>query len=175
MFESIYETVILENTRFIFHTNFSGDPTQDRFGSSARKATIIIPNPEVAHALIDAGYNVKTTKPRQDDDPESFVPEYFVSIQAKYRTQAGVPVQNPPLIYLVTGKKKELLTEETISLLDGIRAKNVDVELNQYLNKTTGRKSLFIRKMYFDQVVDEDPFAAKYNYTDEDDGEDVPF
>lgn len=168
MFESINEPVDLRNTRFIFHTNFAGDPTKDAFGSNLRKATIIIPDADVAHALIDAGYNVKTTKPRRDDDPETFEPEYYIQIQAKYRTYQGVEVQYPPKIVLVSGNNSTDLTEETIGILDNIRVKNVKVRLNQYFNKMTNKKSLFIKIMYVEQNVDEDPFASDYEFNGDD-------
>ena len=35
--------ITIENTRFIFATNFSGDPERDTYGDDSRKANIIIP------------------------------------------------------------------------------------------------------------------------------------
>ena len=46
-------TIAIDNTRFIFQTNFSGDPNNDRFGDSRRKANIMIPDPEQAKDLIN--------------------------------------------------------------------------------------------------------------------------
>ena len=54
--------VAIENTKFIFMTNFSGDPKRDNFGSSRRKANLIIPTEEQAKDLADAGFKVKCTK-----------------------------------------------------------------------------------------------------------------
>ena len=36
----IGKTIAIDNTRFIFATNFSGDPTKDRFGDARRKANM---------------------------------------------------------------------------------------------------------------------------------------
>ena len=51
--------VVLEDTKFIFKTNFAGDPNEDRFRSTKRRGNIIIPDIEMAQALLDAGFKVK--------------------------------------------------------------------------------------------------------------------
>lgn len=152
--------ITVENTNFIYRTNFSGDPERDRFGSDARKANIIIPDPEQAMELMDAGFNVKKTKPREDSD-EEFVPSYFVSVNVNYDTEW------PPKIYLVSGDSKELLDEESIGILDTCYVLNVNVVLNPYQNKLTGRNSLYVRTMYVEQDVESDPFARRYSFNDE--------
>lgn len=43
------------------------------------------------------------TRPRQDEDPSEFIPEYFVTVLLKYRNRAGQPVKYPPKVYLVSG------------------------------------------------------------------------
>lgn len=60
--------VIIEGAKFIYDTNFSGDPKRDRFGNDQRKANLIIPDIEQARRLIDEGYNVKLTKPREGEE-----------------------------------------------------------------------------------------------------------
>ena len=93
----IGKTIAVDNTRFIFQTNFSGDPANDRFNDARRKASIVIPDPEQARDLIKAGFKVRETRPRQDDDPQSFVPEYFVTGVLMYRTRSGAPVKSSSL------------------------------------------------------------------------------
>jgi len=53
--------VNIDNTRFIFDTNFSGDPARDRYGSPKRRVNVVIPTEEKAQQLIDMGVNVKQT------------------------------------------------------------------------------------------------------------------
>ena len=50
--------VNIDNTRFIFDTNFSGDPNRDRYGSSRRRVNVVIPTEEQAQQLIEVGLNV---------------------------------------------------------------------------------------------------------------------
>lgn len=148
--------VNIENTRFIFMTNFSGDPERDNFGSDARKANLVIPDYDQAMELIDQGFNVRATKPRQDDE-EDFVPTYFISVNANYDTDW------PPKIYLVTGDEEpRLLDEESVGIIDKCYVLNVNAVLNPYENQRTGRKSLYVRTMYVEQDIEDDPYASRY-------------
>ena len=162
--------ISIENTRFIFRTNFSGDPDRDTYGNDARRANIIIPDPDMAEALREEGFNVKPTKPRPGFEDE-FVPEYYVAIGVNYDTKW------PPKIYLVSGNADPvLLDEESVGSLDMCYVRNVDVVLNPYTNQRTGRKSLYVRTMYVVQDIDDDPFASRYRRRmDEDDDGQLPF
>lgn len=155
--------ISIENTKFIYRTNFSGDPTRDTFGSDARKANIIIPDHMQARELIDAGFNVRATKPKPGEE-EDFVPTYFVSINVNYDTDW------PPKIYLVSGNAKPVeLNEETIDILDKCYVLNVNAVLNPYVNKRTGKSSLYVRTLYVEQDIEDDPFAHRYfNDNDQD-------
>ena len=55
-----------------------------------------------------------------------------------------------------------LLDEESIGILDKIYVLNVDVVLNPYHNARTNRNSLYVKTMYVEQSVEDDPFAGKY-------------
>lgn len=153
-------SIIIENTRFIYRTNLSGDPKRDGFGSDARRCNILIPIIDQANELAEQGFNIKETKPRTGEE-EGFLPEYFVSVKANY--DSGWP----PLIRLVSGNNPPTtLDEESVELIDKLADDkcigNVNVTLNPYINKTTGRKSLYIKVMYVEQDFSSDPFASKY-------------
>ena len=110
--------------------------------------------------MIDDGFNVKETKPRAGEE-EDFVPEFFVSVRANYDTG------RPPIIRLVSGDNKPVtLDEESVALVDKLADDkcigNVNATLNPYINKTTGRKSLYIKVMYVEQDFSSDPFASRY-------------
>ena len=172
-------TIAIDNTRFIFQTNFSGDPNNDRFGDSRRKANIMIPDPEQAKDLMKAGFKVRETKPRPDEDPRDFVPEYFVTGILMYRTRGGSPVKYQPKVYLVSGDNEPmLLDEDTVSCIDQMRVKNVNVILNPYeYDPLNHGMSLYIRTMYVEQDLDDDPYVARYRkrHPDEDEQDDMPF
>lgn len=160
--------ISIENTKFIFKTNFSGDPERDTFGSDARKFNIIIPDHDQAMWMADQGFNVKQTKPKPND--EDFVPTYFVSVNVNYDTEW------PPKIYLVSGNAEPvLLDEDSVDILDKCYVLNVNATLNPYHNKLTGRSSLYVRTMYVEQDIEEDPFASRYARRDELPDDDMPF
>lgn len=146
----------IENTNFIFKTNFSGDPERDTFGSDARKATLIIPTEEQAMALAAEGVNVKQTKPKPGDDDE-FEPTYYVTVNINYDTNW------PPKIWLVSGDSDpQLLDEESVGIIDKCYVLNVNAVLNPYTNSRTRRTSLYVRTMYVEQDIEDDPYAARY-------------
>ena len=150
------ELMSIENTKFIFRTNFSGDPERDTFGSEARKANIIIPDYDQAMEMRARGFNVKETRPKPGEE-EDFEPSYFVAINVNYDTNW------PPKIYLVSGDAVPVLLDaDTIDILDKCYVLNVDVVLNPYCNQRTGKSSLYVRTMYVTQDVEDDPFAQRY-------------
>lgn len=175
----IGNTIAIDNTRFIFQTNFAGDPQKDRFGDARRKCNIIIPDPEQVRDLIKAGFTVRETKPRPDDDLAEFQPEYFVPAILKYRNRNGMPVKYPPKVYLVNENNEPVLqSEETVALLDDMRIRNVNVILNPYeYDPANHGMSLYIRTMYVEQDNDDDPYAAMYRRRREDveEDEESPF
>lgn len=157
-------TIAIDDTKLIFKSNFSGNPENDRFGDRRRKCNIIIPDPEQAKDLMQAGFKVRETRPRQDDDPDEFVPDYHITAILKYRNKYGEPVKYPPKVYLVVGDNEPvLLDEESVGNLDNIRVKNVNVILNPYeYDEATHAMNLYVRTMYVEQDVEDDPYAARY-------------
>lgn len=149
--------IFVDDTKFIYQTNFSGDPDRDRFGSDSRKGNLIIPTAEQAQELIDLGFNVRETTPKPDEE-EGFEPTYFVSVIANYDSTW------PPRIYLVSGDAAPvLLDEKSVGIVDRCYVLNVNAVLNPYHNPKTGRSSLYIKTMYVEQDVEEDPYASRYH------------
>ena len=171
----IGRTIAVDDTRFIFQTNFAGDPSKDRYADSRRKANLIIPSAEQAKDLIKAGFKVRETRPRPDDDPKDFTPEYFIPVLLKYRNRIGQPVKYPPKVYLVSGNcEPKLLDEDSVGSIDQMRVKNVNVILNPYeYDPANNGMSLYVRTMYVEQDLDDDPYAARYRARQE--GDEVPF
>jgi len=150
--------ISIENTRFIFKTNFSGDPERDNYGNTTRCANIIIPDEELARELANEGFNVRQTNPKPGQE-EGFEPTYFVKVIVNYDSEW------PPKIYLVSGDSEpQILDEESVDTLDKVYVINVNVILNRYINKKKkdAKPSLYVRTMYVEQDVEDDPFAARY-------------
>lgn len=177
MTEGSERMLAVDNTRFIFATNFAGNPENDKFGDNRRKANIIVNDPDQIQKLIDCGVNVRETRPREGDG-ETFEPEHFVTIQVKYRNRDGAPVKYPPKVYLVSGGKPPvLLDEDSVECLDHMYIQNVNVVLNIYnYDPDNNKSSLQVRTMYVEQRLDDDPYAARYaGQAPFEDEEDLPF
>lgn len=162
----------IDNTRFVYKTNFSGDPERDRFADKRRKCNILIPDPEQVKDLIKMGVKIRQTTPTSNDDPDTFVPDSFVTAVVAYRNKYNEPLEYLPKVYLVVhDRPPRLLSEETISELDFIRVKNVNVILNaREYDPVNHLKSLYIRTMYVEQDVEDDPYASLYaGYDEEED------
>ena len=159
--------VIVENGKFIFDTNFAGDPKKDRFGSDERKANLVIPDIDLARELIDDGFNIRLTKPRVGEE-EGFVPRYFVKVKLNYKSTW------PPKVYLVTDEDKSvLLDEESVACLDDIWVDRVNAVLNRY--EGPNGKSLYVKSMEVYQKFDDDPISAKYRRRNRDEEEEISF
>lgn len=175
-------TINVDDTRFIFRTNFAGDPEKDRFGDSRRKACLIIPDVEQAKDIMKMGFKVNQTKPRVNDDPENFQPEYYVTILLQYRKRNNEPVKYPPKVWLVQDNgSKVMLDEESAAMIDDIRVKNVNVVLSERVyGPGENDRNLYVRTMYVEQRMDDDPYAARYagpaanTYDDDEEFPEVP-
>lgn len=149
--------VILENTRFIFQTNFAGDPRADKYGSDARKGNIIINDRDIAKQLIDEGFNVKMTRPRDEEDESDFIPDYFITVKMNFDSKW------PPKVFLMTDALHGVLLDvDSVREIDAAWVDKVNVVLNKYENRLTGRKSFYVKSMEVYQRVDDDPIARRH-------------
>mgnify|MGYP000755540491 FL=1 len=153
------QKVNINDTRFIFTTNFSGDPSRDRFGSDKRRVNVVIPTMDLVNHLVDLGVKVRQTNPNPErtyDEP--FVPTYFVPVTINMDSKW------PPHVYWVTTSGKRLLCNiDTIGQLDFIRVKNVCLQANLVEKRNNpGEFSLYADVMYVEQDADADPYAERY-------------
>ena len=152
--------VFLENTRFIYRTNFAGDPANDKYGSSTRRGNIVIPTQEQADELVEMGCNVKQTQPR-DGEEEGFEPTYYISAIINY--DSDLAKERPPKIYLVSGNEPpRLLDRDSVGAIDKVYVVNVNATLEICHSKRYDRELAYVPVMYVEQDVADDPFAERY-------------
>ena len=144
------------NDARIIYRNFSGAPSKfNREGD--RDFSVVIPEQDMADALMERGWNVKIKPPRDEDD----APLMYLKVKVKF-TEFG------PNVYLDTNGKRNKLDEETIGMIDDIYIipDGVSLDIRPYdweINVKTGRTA-YLKNMRVIQDVNRglDRFAAEY-------------
>lgn len=159
------DNLVIENAHILFR-NLEGRPDKYNLRGGNRSFCVILDDPEVVQRLTDEGWNVRILAARDEDEE----PRHYLQVAVSY-------AHIPPKVYLVTRKKRELLTEDTVAVLDHADIANVDLSISPYrwqVNGSSGVKA-YLKTMYV--TVEEDELAEKYeNYGMSDaSDEDVPF
>ena len=155
--------VNIENAQIRFR-NFTGDPTKFNKAGGKRTFSVVL-DEELAHKLMEDGWNVKTWEPEGSDEPI-----YHLPVEASYNLY-------PPKIYMISGNKKTLLTEDTVAALQYAEYQNVDLIIRPYcweVNEKSGVKA-YVKSMYV--TIVEDEFEKKYRdfESDGEEDDDTPF
>ena len=133
----------IDDARIIFR-NFSGAPSKfNREGD--RNFAVIIPEQEIADALIAEGWNVKIKPPREDGD----TPFMYLPVKIKFNDRG-------PRVYLKSGSNIIRLDEEPISCLDNVDIISVDLDIRPYdwnVNGMEGRTA-YLQSIQVTQEVD---------------------
>lgn len=133
----------IDDARIIFR-NFSGAPSKfNREGD--RNFAVIIPEQEIADALIAEGWNVKIKPPREDGD----TPFMYLPVKIKFNDRG-------PRVYLKSGSNIIRLDEESVSCLDNVDIISVDLDIKPYdwnVNGMEGRTA-YLQSIQVTQEVD---------------------
>ena len=161
-FIMIRKNLMVENARIAFR-NFSGKAS--KYNREGNRNFCVIFDKQTGEELKEQGWNVRILAPRDEYEE----PDYCLSVSVAFG-------KFPPKIYMITGRHKVLLNEDTISSLDFAEIINVDLVIRPYnweVNGKTGVKA-YVQTMYVE--IQEDKFAAKYDFDTPpvDDG-DMPF
>ena len=139
----------INDARIVFR-NFRGEGgPYNREGD--RNFALVIPNNDIADELIKDGWNVKIKEAREEGDQ----PFIFLTVKVKFNDIG-------PHIYLKTGEAVNKLDEETVSCIDDIDIRSVNLDIRPYdwdINGKTGRTA-YLQSMEIIQEIDR--FAARY-------------
>lgn len=134
----------------IIYRNFEGEPSKfNREGD--RNFALLIPEEDMADALVKKGWNVKIKPPRDEYDS----PFMYLPVKIKFNDRG-------PAIYLKSGNNVRKLSEDVVGLIDDIDILSVDMDIRPYdweVNGKTGRTA-YLQSMEVVQEVDR--FAARF-------------
>ena len=146
----------IDDARICFR-NFRGEGSMYN-NEGSRNFSVIIPDEEIAEALKNdkneygVGWNVKIKAPQE----EGQMPFMHLKVNVKYSDRSN------PKVYLISGKNRVELTEETIGMLDDIDIKSVDMDIRPYDDE--GRfgpfRSAYLQAIFVTQEIDR--FAARF-------------
>ena len=140
--------LMIDDARIVYR-NFSG--TGSRYNREGdRNFAVVIPDQEIADALIENGWNVKIKPPREEGDN----PFMYMPVKVKFNDRG-------PNVYLVTGKRMNRLDEESVSCLDDVDIQSVDMDICPYDWEVNGRsgRSAYLQSIKVTQRIDR--FAAE--------------
>ena len=140
----------------IIYRNFSG--VGGKFNREGdRNFAIRITEQDIADALIEEGWNVRIKPPHEEGDE----PFMYLPVKVKYY-EDNRGNKRGPNAYLISGRARTDLDEETIGCLDDLDIRSVDLTIRPYdweVNGKTGRTA-YLHSIEVTQEIDR--FAARY-------------
>lgn len=144
--------LMIEDAKILF-TNFAGSPTRYNSEGGKREFSVALPL-NLVEDLERDGWNVKFRKNADGDfDPER--PYLGVKVSYKFRS---------PAIWLITGGRKQLMTEDTVGTIDNITIKTADVVIHPSVYDVRGQQgiSAYVKELYVVMDDESASFASKY-------------
>lgn len=139
----------IDDARIIYR-NFRGEGSKfNREGD--RNFALVIPNEEMADALVKEGWNVKI-KPARDEEDSPFM---FLPVKIKFNDRG-------PQVYLRTGDRVNRLDEESVAMLDDIDILSVNMDIRPYRWDVNGKQGVTAYLQSIEVIQEIDRFAARY-------------
>lgn len=152
--------ISIDNAQIRFR-NFTGEPTKfDKVGG--KRTFSVVLDPEMAEKLREDGWNIKTWEPDGAEEPM-----YHLPVEISYKIY-------PPKIWMISGNKKTMLQEDTVSALQYAEFTKVQLIIRPYCWEVNGKSGVkaYLKAMY--ATIEEDEFEKEYRNL-EDDEDEIPF
>lgn len=164
------EDLIIENA-IITNRNFEGREEKPFNAKGVRNFSVILEN-ELAHALLEDGWNIKFPKTKDPNDPET---SGFLSVSVSYTNPRHIP-KIIQVTYDSNDKPHKIpLHESTIVNIDSAEIQDINLVIHPRQWDDNGRIRIkaYLKTMYFTLV--KDPFEDKYGTFESNFDDDLPF
>ena len=176
--ERVNYQIRLEDAEVFYH-DFRGAPSKFNPKGGRRTVSVELANPMIRNRrvdddfysvpvekLIDDGWNVKTLRKREgeEDTPDRHYLECVIAFPRDEDERRG------PKVYVVNSGDRDdngrlranLLSEESIGVLDYAKILRVDIDINPYNWEVKGEKGVtaYVDKLYV--VIEKSPYDDKY-------------
>lgn len=139
----------LENVRIAFR-NFAGKEGQ--YNREGDRNFAVMLDDDIAAQMAKDGWNVKTLKPRDEDD----TPQAYIQVTVGYG--GG----RPPQVTMVSSRGRTNLGEDEVGILDWADIVNVDLTIRPYHWTVSGKSGIkaYLYKIFV--TIEEDDLDLKY-------------
>lgn len=154
----------IDEARMVFkHFSDKLEPGERFRTPGDRDFCVVLPNDEYVEELMNRGVNVTIKPPKEEGDS----PFIFFKVKVKY-------TNFPPKVYVQSGKKRYMLDEDDVHVLDKMDIQSVDMDLSisstaWEMNGRTGN-AVYLRSLKVIQALDR---FAEEEYPQDDD--EMPF
>jgi hypothetical protein len=144
------KTVLIENAHIIF-PNFAGRESQ--YNQAGARNFCVLLDPELANDMAEDGWNVKSLKPRDEEDVE----QAYIQVSAKY--DKG----QPPRIVLISSQGRTDIGEHEVEMLDWVEMSNIDLIFRAYPWSVNGKSGIkaYLKSAFI--TLEEDALESKYS------------
>jgi hypothetical protein len=144
----------VENAEILW-PNFSGRASD--FNKEGDRNFVVVIDEDMAAVMAADGWNVKCTIP----DEENPITRCVIQVTVKYRNKLNEKVK-PPKIVMISSSGRTNITEDTVSTLDEVDIKQVDLIARAYEWTVNGKSGItaYLKTMYV--TIDEDALDRKY-------------
>lgn len=142
------EHLVLENVKITFR-NFSGEEGQ--YNRKGDRNFAVLLDHETADRMAADGWNVKTLKPRDEEEE----PQPYIQVKVNYKGR-------PPKIVMVTSRGKTALSEDMVSIMDWAEIESTDLIINPYEWNVNGKTGItaYVKSLF--ATIREDELDRKY-------------
>ena len=147
------DRITIEDARIIFR-NFSGKPSE--YNKTGARTFCVLLDPRIANELADDEWNVKWTRPKNEDDD----PIPYLQVTVRYD-------RYPPKIVAITSKGRTVYSENQVMVLDFADIKKIDMTITSYKwsDERKPNRKAYLKNMFV--TLEEDELELKY--------QDVPY